>query len=171
MRPLPPSPFPPPSQPFELDYFQVLITTCELLIETYTKISTYLGGGGSASSQSQSQSAAAGLFPSPPGSGSRGSAMSPAGPGAGAGVGSAGLSQALADVVYKVDGRLKVRPALPCSLSRSPTPDYPPLPPPSPRRLQKLVALLSKEIDLLARQAIKAELDSLSGGGLLDLLE
>lgn len=71
-------------------------------------------GGGSASSQSQSQSAAAGLFPSPPGSGSRGSAMSPAGPGAGADAGSAGLSQALADVVYKVDGRLKVRPALPC---------------------------------------------------------
>ncbi|TNY19899.1 hypothetical protein DMC30DRAFT_282433 [Rhodotorula diobovata] len=131
-----------PNIPFELDYFQVLITTCELLIETYTKISTYLGGGGSASSQSQSQSAAAGLFPSPPGSGSRGSAMSPAGPGAGADAGSAGLSQALADVVYKVDGRLK-----------------------------KLVALLSKEIDLLARQAIKAELDSLSGGGLLDLLE
>ncbi|GAA5890977.1 hypothetical protein JCM8208_003115 [Rhodotorula glutinis] len=137
-----------PNIPFDLDYFQVLVTTCELLIETYTKIATYLGPSGSGSGSS----AAAGSFPSPPSAGAgaqqhRGSVTSPVSSGGGAGAGgpatgSAGLSQALSDVVYKVDARLK-----------------------------KLVALLSKEIDTLARQTIKHELDSLGGGGLLDLLE
>ncbi|BGP37757.1 hypothetical protein JCM10449v2_001679 [Rhodotorula kratochvilovae] len=115
-----------PNIPFDLDYFQVLITTCELLIETYAKIASYLG-----------PSASAGLFPQPPGAGARGSVLG------GSGSGSVGLSQALADVVYKIDGRLK-----------------------------KLVALLSKEIDTLARQAIKNELNALGGGEYgLDLLE
>ncbi|GAA5922497.1 hypothetical protein JCM3775_005750 [Rhodotorula graminis] len=134
-----------PNIPFDLDYFHVLVTTCELLIETYTKIATYLGPAGAGAGSS----AAAGSFPSPPGVGAqqhRGSVTSPVSAGGGAGgagaTGSAGLSQALADVVYKVDARLK-----------------------------KLVALLSKEIDTLARQTIKHELDSLGGGGLLDLLE
>ncbi|GAA6047675.1 hypothetical protein JCM3770_001621 [Rhodotorula araucariae] len=111
-----------PNIPFDLDYFQVLITTCELLIETYAKIASYLGPA----------TTSAGLFPQPPG--------------VGVGVaqrGSVGLSQALADVVYKVDGRLK-----------------------------KLVTLLSKEIDTLARQAIKNELSAICGGEYgSDLLE
>lgn len=197
-------------QPFDLDYFQVLVTTCELLIETYSKIATYLGPSGSGAGSSAGTSA----FPSPPGAGAgaqqhRGSVTSPVtagggvGSGAGAGAaGSAGLSQALADVVYKVDARLKVRSPLPLSLSFiSPSPLRHPstrtrewrqvqaltllLAPRflfasfSPSALllvalalsQKLVALLSKEIDTLARQTIKHELDSLGGGGLLDLLE
>ncbi|GAA5843822.1 hypothetical protein JCM9279_000157 [Rhodotorula babjevae] len=139
-----------PNIPFDLDYFQVLVTTCELLIETYSKIATYLGPSGSGAGAGGGSSAAAGAFPSPPGAGQqhRGGVTSPMSAGSGAsaggggGTGSAGLSQALADVVYKVDARLK-----------------------------KLVALLSKEIDTLARQTIKHELDSLGGGGLLDMLE
>ena len=194
-------------QPFDLDYFQVLVTTCELLIETYSKIATYLGPSGSGAGSSAGTSA----FPSPPGAGAgaqqhRGSVTSPVtagggvGAGAGAGAaGSAGLSQALADVVYKVDARLKVRSPLPpphsflspsprsASLDEGAAPRLSTDPPPrssllassSPSALplvalalsQKLVALLSKEIDTLARQTIKHELDSLGGGGLLDLLE
>ncbi|GJN88707.1 hypothetical protein Rhopal_001673-T1 [Rhodotorula paludigena] len=124
-----------PNIPFDLDYFQVLITTCELLAETYTKIHSYLGP----SASSSSSSLGAGNFPHPPGArASMASGMS----GSSAG-GSAGLSQALADVVYKIDARLK-----------------------------KLISLLSKEIDTLARAAIKAELNSLGGAEYgLELLE
>ncbi|GAA5877622.1 hypothetical protein JCM16303_003402 [Sporobolomyces ruberrimus] len=91
-----------PNIPFELDYFQVLTTTCELLIQVYTKISIYLGGTSSGES--------------------------------GKGGGGA-LSQGLAEVVLKIDSRLK-----------------------------KLIGLLSKEIDTLARTAIRNELDILGGG-------
>ncbi|GAA6004718.1 hypothetical protein JCM10207_000992 [Rhodosporidiobolus poonsookiae] len=106
-----------PNIPFELDYFQVLITTCEMLVEVYTKILSYLGPPPAAS---------AGLFPPPPGS--RTSLAAPMA------VGSAGLSPNLTEVVYKVDARLK-----------------------------KLISMLSKEIDTLARAAIKAELNNLGG--------
>ncbi|GAA5960625.1 hypothetical protein JCM21900_006025 [Sporobolomyces salmonicolor] len=118
-----------PNIPFELDYFQVLITTCEMLVETYSKIYSYLGPSAAAASSSSSSAAAAGLFPQPPGS-----SRSATG-GGGASAGSVGLSQALAEVVVKIDTRLK-----------------------------KLISLLSKEIDTLARAAIKAELDHLGGG-------
>ncbi|GAA5894497.1 hypothetical protein JCM5296_005113 [Sporobolomyces johnsonii] len=128
-----------PNIPFELDYFQVLITTCEMLVETYAKIYSYLGPSAAAASSSSS-TAAAGLFPQPPGSSRSGATGAGGGGGGGgggtsAGAGSVGLSQALAEVVVKIDARLK-----------------------------KLISLLSKEIDTLARAAIKAELDHLGGG-------
>lgn len=105
-----------PNIPFELDYFQVLTTTCEILVEIYTRIGSYLGP----STSSTTSLSATGLFPQPP--------MVARGAGSGA----LGLSPALIDTVYKVDARLK-----------------------------KLISLLSKEIDTLARAAIKAELNSL----------
>ncbi|GAA6023040.1 hypothetical protein JCM11491_000371 [Sporobolomyces phaffii] len=92
-----------PNIPFELDYFQVLTTTCELLVEVYSKILHYLGGPSANSSA--------------------------------VGGGGGALSQGLAEVVLKVDSRLK-----------------------------KLISLLSKEIDGLARLAIRNELDLLGGG-------
>ncbi|KWU44913.1 hypothetical protein RHOSPDRAFT_4961, partial [Rhodotorula sp. JG-1b] len=107
-----------PNIPFELDYFQVLTTTCEILVEIYTRIGSYLGP--STSSSSTTSLSATGLFPQPP--------MVARGAGSGA----LGLSPTLIDTVYKVDARLK-----------------------------KLISLLSKEIDTLARAAIKAELNSL----------
>ncbi|BGP22703.1 hypothetical protein Rt10032_c08g3566 [Rhodotorula toruloides] len=112
-----------PNIPFDLDYFQVLITLCELLVETYSKIFSYLGPAALSGS-----SAAAGLFPQPPGV--RGSVLGSVGGGP-AGM---GLSQALTDVVYKIDARLK-----------------------------KIVSLLSQEFDGIARAAIKTELNSLLG--------
>ncbi|GAA5894777.1 hypothetical protein JCM6882_006678 [Rhodosporidiobolus microsporus] len=111
-----------PNIPFELDYFQVLITTCEMLVEVYTKIFSYLGPSSSLSSSA--------AFPQPPGS--RTSLAAPVALG-GAGAGGA-LSQSLTEVVYKVDARLK-----------------------------KLISMLSKEIDTLARAAIKTELNNLGG--------
>ncbi|GAA5848197.1 hypothetical protein JCM8547_004441 [Rhodosporidiobolus lusitaniae] len=108
-----------PNIPFELDYFQVLITTCEMLVEIYTKIYSYLGPSPALSS-----------FPQPPGA--RTSLAAP--PSVPASAGGA-LSQSLTEVVYKVDARLK-----------------------------KLSAMLSKEIDTLARAAIKTELNNLGGG-------
>lgn len=98
-----------PRQPFELDYFQVLITTCEILVEVYTKIGSYLGP--STSPSATSSLASTGLFPHPPsvaasGLGPRG------GTGARAGTGALGLSPSLIETVYKVDGRLKVRPGI-----------------------------------------------------------
>ncbi|GAA5862172.1 hypothetical protein JCM3774_004808 [Rhodotorula dairenensis] len=122
-----------PNIPFELDYFQVLITTCEILVEVYTKIGSYLGPSASASSTSSFTSA--GLFPQPPTAGAASGGMGARGAGVGAGSGALGLSPALIDTVYKVDARLK-----------------------------KLIALLSKEIDTLARAAIKAELNSFGAG-------
>ncbi|KAG0660835.1 hypothetical protein C6P46_004390 [Rhodotorula mucilaginosa] len=107
-----------PNIPFELDYFQVLTTMCEILVEIYTRIGSYLGPSMSASSTTSLS--ATGLFPQPP--------MVARGAGSGA----LGLSPTLIDTVYKVDARLK-----------------------------KLISLLSKEIDTLARAAIKAELNSL----------
>ncbi|BGP13756.1 hypothetical protein JCM10213v2_001694 [Rhodosporidiobolus nylandii] len=117
-----------PNIPFELDYFQVLITTCEMLVEVYTKIYSYLGP-----SPVQPSS---GLFPQPPGAkASLGAAAQNANGGA--------LSQSLAEVVFKIDGRLK-----------------------------KMISMLSKEIDTLARAAIKAELNNLGGADFgLDALD
>ncbi|GAA5910296.1 uncharacterized protein JCM6883_001145 [Sporobolomyces salmoneus] len=101
-----------PNIPFELDYLQVLTTTCELLIRVYSKISSYLGVG-----SEPIKTPSGGIV----------------GTGGGGGVGA--LSQNLAEIVLKIDGKLK-----------------------------KLIALLSKEIDNLARIAIRNELDVLGGG-------
>ncbi|POY70171.1 hypothetical protein BMF94_6754 [Rhodotorula taiwanensis] len=117
-----------PNIPFELDYLQVLITTCEILIEIYTKIGSYLGPPGSSSTSASSN----GLFPQPPHPGSGGGAAANHRGLGMSGGGGLGLSPALIDMVHKIDGRLK-----------------------------KLVSLLSKEIDTLARAAIKAELNTL----------
>ncbi|GAA5856472.1 hypothetical protein JCM3766R1_001369, partial [Sporobolomyces carnicolor] len=100
-----------PNIPFELDYLQVLTTTCDTLIQVYSKISTYLGGGG-------------GGGPSRNGAPSSSSSL-----------GGGALSQSLAEVVVKIDTKLK-----------------------------KLIGVLSKEIDNSARVAIKHELDILGGG-------
>lgn len=81
-------------QPFELDYLQVLTTTCDTLIQVYSKISTYLGGGGG-------------------GGPSRNGAASSSSLGGGA------LSQSLAEVVVKIDTKLKVS-LHPFSFSLSP---------------------------------------------------
>ncbi|GAA5978408.1 hypothetical protein JCM10908_004342 [Rhodotorula pacifica] len=116
-----------PNIPFELDYFQVLITTCEILVEIYSKIGSYLGPSASSAS-STSSFTSTGLFPQPPLAASGGGGLGARSPG----VGALGLSPALIDTVYKVDARLK-----------------------------KFISLLSKEIDTLARAAIKAELNSL----------
>ncbi|GAA6029318.1 hypothetical protein JCM8097_003618 [Rhodosporidiobolus ruineniae] len=119
-----------PNIPFELDYFQVLITTCDMLVETYTKIYAYLGAS-SASSTAFTSSA----FPQPPGARTSLAAPPVVPPQAAGGAGGA-LSQGLAEVVFKVDARLK-----------------------------KLIKQLSQEIDGLARSAIKNELALLGGGG------
>jgi len=87
------------SQPFDLDYFQVLTTTCELLIETYTKIYSYLGSSSSLSNPSLSSSSTS-FFP-PSSSESLKSTSSNSNSG--------GLSQNLAEIVVKIDSRLKVR--------------------------------------------------------------
>ncbi|GAA5840962.1 hypothetical protein JCM5353_003703 [Sporobolomyces roseus] len=118
-----------PNIPFDLDYFQVLTTTCELLIETYTKIYSYLGGftpssAANTPSLSSSSSSSSPFFPSSTDS------LKPQ-----TSTGGGGLSQSLAEIVLKIDSRLK-----------------------------KLIGVLSKEIDTLARQAIRNELDLLGGG-------
>lgn len=87
-------------QPFELDYIQVFLTTCDMLIETYRKILTHLGPSTSSASSPSS-------FPQPPSS-SSGSTYSRIVP-SGERTGAAGLSPALTDVVVKIDARLKVR--------------------------------------------------------------
>ncbi|GAA5986713.1 hypothetical protein JCM11641_007748 [Rhodosporidiobolus odoratus] len=109
-----------PNIPFDLDYFQVLITTCDMLIEIYHKIYTYLGTPAPPSSN----------FPPPPGA--RTSLPGSGANGSGAG---GSLSSTLADVVFKIDGKLK-----------------------------KIMKMLHSEIDILARSAIRAELDNLGGG-------
>ncbi|SCV69423.1 BQ2448_2443 [Microbotryum intermedium] len=121
-----------PNIPFELDYNQVFITTCDLLVEIYQKILAVLGpssSGSAAQPQPTASSAASTTSTStssrliPPGS----ERPSPA---------AAGLSPALADVVVKIDARLK-----------------------------KIIVMVSKEFDTCARAAIKNELNALSGGG------
>lgn len=92
-------------QPFDLDYFQVFLTLCDMLIETYRKISTHLG---------PSSKNAAGCPPPP--------ALSTSGPNSStaggnrwidrAGASSTSLSPALLDTISKVDVRLKVCPRL-----------------------------------------------------------
>jgi hypothetical protein len=67
---------------------------CEILVEIYTRIGSYLGPSMSASSTTSLS--ATGLFPQPP--------MVARGAGSGA----LGLSPTLIDTVYKVDARLKV---------------------------------------------------------------
>lgn len=74
-----------PNIPFELDYFQVLFTTCDILVEVYQKILSYLG-------------ASPGSFPSPPPTLISGISTN--------GTGTAGLSPALVEVVLKIDARL-----------------------------------------------------------------
>lgn len=96
-------------QPFELDYFQVLFTTCDMLAETYTKILSYLG-------PSSGGAPIPAGFPQPPGAAVSGSNLgaSERGPAA------AGLSPALTEVVLKIDGRLTVRsPRFVCRSSRA----------------------------------------------------
>lgn len=83
-------------QPFELDYNQVFLTTCDMLIETYRKILTHLGSASSPSS-----------FPQPPSSSSATTFSRIVS--SGERTGAAGLSPALTDVVVKIDARLKVR--------------------------------------------------------------
>jgi hypothetical protein len=72
-----------------LDYLQVLTTTCDLLIQVYTKIQFYLGGSTATSGSHLSSSGA--------------------------------LSQGLAEVVLKIDGKLKVNGIFSLSLSLSPS--------------------------------------------------
>ncbi|GAA5932798.1 uncharacterized protein JCM15063_002207 [Sporobolomyces koalae] len=121
-----------PNIPFELDYFQSLTTTCELLIEVYTKIFSYLGGGtatpGGSMSVLGSMFDPASISQSSFKTGATSSSiMTP-------NTTTAALSQSLAEVVLKIDARLK-----------------------------KLVGSLSKDIDTLARTAIKNELEVLGG--------
>ncbi|GAA5958105.1 hypothetical protein JCM3765_002812 [Sporobolomyces pararoseus] len=102
-----------PNIPFELDYLQVLTSTCDLLIQVYTKIGNYLGMNE--------------YYRTPTGG---------VGGGVGGGGGAGGaLSQSLAELVLKIDSKLK-----------------------------KLISLLSKEVDGLARISIKNELELLTGG-------
>lgn len=67
---------------------------CEILVEIYTRIGSYLGP--STSSSSTTSLSATGLFPQPPVVAR------------GAGSGALGLSPTLIETVYKVDARLKV---------------------------------------------------------------
>lgn len=138
--------------------------------------------------------ASTGLFPQPPhpsgtsAAGLGGGRSSGAAGGAPQGAGALGLSPALIDMVYKIDARLKVRPLLlqtaaqglgPRSgsgtlgsqaRSRGLVSDRRCWRCCAARALQKLISLLSKEIDSLARTAIKAELNSLGAAdfGLVD---
>ena len=66
---------------------------CEILVEIYTRIGSYLGPSMSASSTTSLS--ATGLFPQPP--------MVARGAGSGA----LGLSPTLIDTVYKVDARIR----------------------------------------------------------------
>ncbi|KAK4703808.1 hypothetical protein P7C70_g2404, partial [Phenoliferia sp. Uapishka_3] len=87
-----------PNIPFELDYFQVLFTICDMLAETYTKILSYLGP-----SPTTTNVAGPTSFPFPP------DATNPTVNSAGSVVAAVGLSPALTDVVLKIDVRLTVR--------------------------------------------------------------
>lgn len=86
-------------QPFELDYFQVLYTTCDMIVETYQKVLYCLG---LPTPSTSIQPPTPGGFPTPPSSSYSGSdrqtplSMTP------------GLNPALIDVVQKIDIRLKV---------------------------------------------------------------
>jgi hypothetical protein len=77
------------AQPFELDYFQVILTLCDMLEETYQKIQSYLGP----------PTTSAGGFPQPPGSA----------PGGVSGDKGAGLNPQLVEAATKADAKLKVR--------------------------------------------------------------
>ncbi|GAA6062448.1 hypothetical protein JCM10212_005351 [Sporobolomyces blumeae] len=137
-----------PNIPFELDYFQVLTATCELVVQVYAKILSYLGPPPPSSSSTTSFPSALASHASNSyatsleyGGATRGAGQAGGGPGGGGGgssrgggatIGATALSQGLAEVVVKVDSRLK-----------------------------KLISLLSKEMDQLARTAIKHELDVL----------
>jgi hypothetical protein len=88
------------SQPFELDYFQVFLTTSDMLVETYQKILFYLGP-----STATPNLAVPPGFPQPPSATSTSQTRLSAVDRTAA----VGLSPALADVVLKIDARLKVR--------------------------------------------------------------
>ena len=87
----------PHAQPFEMDYFQVLYTTCDMLVETYRKILSYLGPP-----LSPNISLTPTGFPQPPTPSSSGSMLGAERSGA------TGLSASLIEVVLKIDTRLKV---------------------------------------------------------------
>ncbi|KDE03924.1 hypothetical protein MVLG_05616 [Microbotryum lychnidis-dioicae p1A1 Lamole] len=91
-----------PNIPFELDYNQVFITTCDLLVEIYQKILALLGPSSSASATQATASSGASTTSASTSSRilTSGSERSSASPGS-------GLSPALADVVVKTDARLK----------------------------------------------------------------
>lgn len=112
-----------PNIPFDLDYFQVFYTLCDILGEIYSKILSFLGPpSGTASTQAsfpgftQSSNPALNLNP----------ASQTIQPDRRSGV---GLSPMLVEVVLKIDSKLK-----------------------------KIIALVTKELDALARTAIKNEL-------------
>jgi hypothetical protein len=155
-------------QPFELDYFQTFYTLCDILIEVYQKINTFLGSpttaaAAAASSSSatsspfvfgqsppqqqqispqppQSQQQQQGPVPSSASSGTAGTSTSAASTTTATTVTTTSmggtLSPALADMVQKIDGKLK-----------------------------KTLSAVTKELDALARAAIKDELNALAGGG------
>ncbi len=85
-------------QPFELDYFQVILTLCDMLEETYQKIQSYLGP----------PVTAAGGFPQPPGSTSSGALGDKGG----------GLNPQLVEAATKADAKLKVSAVLVLSSMR-----------------------------------------------------
>ncbi|ORY59436.1 hypothetical protein BCR35DRAFT_309309 [Leucosporidium creatinivorum] len=87
-----------PNVPFELDYIQVFLTTCDMLIETYRKILTHLGPSTSSASSPSS-------FPQPPSSSSASTFSRIVS--SSDRTGAVGLSPALTDVVVKIDARLK----------------------------------------------------------------
>ncbi|KAM0792328.1 hypothetical protein ACM66B_005011 [Microbotryomycetes sp. NB124-2] len=82
-----------PNIPFELDYIQVFVTLCDMLSETYRKISAHLGPARSPS------------FPQPPSASSMSGFSKLLSQGDKAGVN--GVSPAVADTVLKIDARFK----------------------------------------------------------------
>ena len=82
-----------------MDYFQVLYTTCDMLVETYRKILSYLGPPHSPNISLHTPIG----FPQPPLPTSSSSMLGAEK------AGQAGLSPSLIEVVLKIDTRLKVR--------------------------------------------------------------
>ncbi|KAH8921290.1 hypothetical protein BT69DRAFT_1283280 [Atractiella rhizophila] len=135
-----------PNIPFELDYFQVLFTTCDMIVETYEKIKHFLSPPGSSlpiststtslppSGSPSPASSSLNLLSSASGQGANrtdtGSGERLQVPGEKSGVG--GLSPNLVEVVLKVDSKFK-----------------------------KILKTLTGELDAAARKAIREELKTL----------
>lgn len=84
-----------------MDYLEVLTTTCDLLIQVYTKIATYLGMNGEYNQQHHVPH----QYRTPTGGiGSNGGTTATGGGGGGGVL----LSQGLAEIVLKIDAKLKV---------------------------------------------------------------